>query len=272
MRGLVPGGDLAIEALDGDCVVGVGDDRRQPTAVRFLLPALRDVALRRGDGDNLAFRVEKFGGGKPDVEDAAVLGSALRFQRGNDLSSFGLPEEVEGLFAPVFGDGVADVHLERFCLRVPVHRVGPLVPGRDTAVEVLHGDGVIRVQYDAGQAAQRDLLLAAHGDVALGRGEADDLALVVQELRDGEPDVEDAAVLGDALQFEGIDCLAGADLADEVEGAGAFGRGDELPRAHAERFGLRVAVHAFGALVPGLEAAVEVLHGDGVVGVDDHAG
>ena len=108
------------------------------------------------------------------------------------------------------------------------------------------------------------------GDVALGGCKANGGARVIHEFGDRLPDIEHAPVLGDPLGLKRGDRFPLDQPADEVLVFGQFARRREALDVGAERFGLAIAIHQSGTVVPSGDPALEVLNGDRIVGVAHH--
>ncbi len=110
--------------------------------------------FRGGDGVNFAGVVDQSGGGDLDGEGASVFGAA----RGRvSREDFAADEELQPGEFPVVetgGDAVAESELQGFNFGPAIHARGGGIPRAGASVEVLHGDGVVGVPDDDGEAEE----------------------------------------------------------------------------------------------------------------------
>ncbi len=112
----------------------------------------------------------------------------------------------------------------------------------------------------------------AVGDVPRGRGHRHRLPRVVAQRRQGDTDIEDAAVLAQALRFPHIHGLTLAQPFQHGRRFRAQRRRHQLFGAHRQRFRLRVAIHPLSGLIPDCDPAGKVPHQDGIIGVHQDRG
>jgi hypothetical protein len=81
----------------------------------------------------------------------------------------------------------------------------------------------------------------------------------------GQPHVHDPAIFGDPLQAVGLQNLSPGKLLDHRQRFLALALRDQIADVHRQRLGFAPAVHPFRPGIPGQDAALQVLHQDGIV-------
>ena len=109
-----------------------------------------------------------------------------------------------------------------------------------------------------------DQLLAslAVGDVVSTRRDADNLPGQIADWKRPQGDVDQVAVLADALRLKRRRNAGLNAVRDLFDLAASIVRNDELDERRTNRLRSRVAIEQFGAAVPGGDSSVEVLGED----------
>src|SRR5262249_29618516 len=127
------------------------------------------------------------------------------------------------------------------------------------------GNAVERLEAP-GLLADPAFCLSALGDIARRLRSADDIALLILDRRDRQRNLDEASVLAPADGFEVLDAFTPSDATEDFSLLILMIRRDEDGDRLADDLFRHVAEDPFGAFVPALDDAVEVLADDRVIG------
>src|SRR4051812_1897529 len=199
-------GGFGIE-LD-DAAIGIGDEygvvsRLDDGAELFLAVAegfgsadlIGDVAGDFGCADNVSGKISHRGDGERDIDEGTVFALTDGMEVVDALAAAEALDDA-GFFVPALTrDDEGDVLADRLIGAVSEHVFRTLIPTADDAVEGLADDGVVGGIDDRGEQGGIAFGTFALGDLAGDFGCADNATGRISHRRDGERNVEDAAVL-----------------------------------------------------------------------------
>ncbi len=153
----IPGGDVPVQILRDDRIVGRFDNRGQAPRGMFRVFAVADVAGNLRRSDHVARLVVDRRNGQRNRERGPVFSAPDGFIVADGLTGTDLAKDEVFLVLSVGGNDHANRPADRLGSGVAKHPLGRCIPRLDDAVQVLADDGVVGRVDDLREMAKRQI-------------------------------------------------------------------------------------------------------------------